>query len=63
MKQAPCAKCERKGCGAYHDECQAYKDWRTTVDAAAKRQKAAKTPRAYEEARLSKDRIRLRKRG
>lgn len=23
----PCGTCERKGCGAYHDECEKYRDY------------------------------------
>lgn len=25
---APCKHCERKGCGADHDECEAYREYR-----------------------------------
>lgn len=25
--KAPCANCERKGCGSYHDECEKYQDY------------------------------------
>lgn len=25
--QPPCANCERKGCGSYHDECKKYKEF------------------------------------
>jgi hypothetical protein len=24
----PCKDCERKGCGAYHDECEQYKSFK-----------------------------------
>lgn len=24
----PCINCERKGCGAYHDECKSYNDYK-----------------------------------
>ena len=24
----PCIHCERKGCGAYHDICKEYNDWK-----------------------------------
>lgn len=25
--KAPCKTCPRRGCGAFHDECEAYKDY------------------------------------
>lgn len=25
---APCKNCERKGCGAYHDRCPIYLEWK-----------------------------------
>ena len=27
MKKSPCATCDRKGCGSYHDECPDYQKW------------------------------------
>ena len=27
MSDPPCKDCQRKGCGAYHSQCQAYKEW------------------------------------
>lgn len=24
---SPCTRCEKQGCGAYHDICPTYKDW------------------------------------
>ncbi len=27
MKRSPCADCENKGCGAYHDKCEAYQEY------------------------------------
>lgn len=27
MNDAPCRKCDRRGCGAYHDICPTYKEW------------------------------------
>lgn len=27
MANAPCKDCELKGCGAYHSECERYKDY------------------------------------
>lgn len=29
---APCKYCERKGCGAYHNECPDYKEYRDKLD-------------------------------
>lgn len=26
--EAPCGKCERKGCGSYHDTCEKYKEYK-----------------------------------
>ena len=28
MKTAPCKDCPKKGCGAYHDECPEYQEFR-----------------------------------
>lgn len=28
MKETPCLKCEKSGCGKYHDECEEYLDFR-----------------------------------
>lgn len=28
MIQSPCLDCDKKGCGKYHDECEAYKMFR-----------------------------------
>lgn len=30
--QAPCSTCERRGCGAYHDQCELYSQYRQTMD-------------------------------
>ena len=30
--KAPCKTCERKGCGAYHNECERYKDYINAQD-------------------------------
>ena len=27
----PCGDCEKKGCGAYHDQCEKYKEFREKV--------------------------------
>lgn len=27
MNKCPCHTCERKGCGAYHDECKQYQEF------------------------------------
>lgn len=32
MKIAPCAKCEHRGCGTYHDVCPEYKQYRKEVE-------------------------------
>lgn len=32
MKTAPCKDCPRKGCGAYHDECPDYQEFRKERD-------------------------------
>lgn len=37
MGLAPCVQCERKGCGAYHDQCEIYLEWKKEHD--VKRQK------------------------
>lgn len=28
MRTAPCKNCEKKGCGAYHDICPEYVQWK-----------------------------------
>ena len=30
---APCKDCERKGCGAYHDKCEKFKQYKEEVKA------------------------------
>lgn len=32
----PCKNCERKGCGAYHDHCDKYQEYRQQKDAIIK---------------------------
>lgn len=32
MKESPCKGCERNGCGIYHDQCQAFQEWRKARD-------------------------------
>lgn len=34
--KGPCKTCERKGCGSYHDECEAYLKWREEYKKAQK---------------------------
>lgn len=29
----PCKDCENQGCGAYHEQCQPYLEWKRIVDA------------------------------
>lgn len=36
---SPCGTCEKKGCGAYHDKCEAYKAWRAEREAKKAREK------------------------
>lgn len=33
MGSGPCKDCERKGCGAYHSQCERYIEWRKKEDA------------------------------
>ena len=33
MKECPCKKCDRKGCGSYHDVCKEYKGWSSEKEA------------------------------
>lgn len=28
LTKPPCGKCERKGCGSYHDVCKEYQEWK-----------------------------------
>ena len=28
MGDTPCKTCSKRGCGAYHDSCHIYKDWK-----------------------------------
>ena len=28
MKGAPCKNCDRKGCGAYHDQCEKFLEYK-----------------------------------
>lgn len=32
MQISPCKKCERKGCGVYHSQCELYQKYRQAVD-------------------------------
>lgn len=32
MKETPCKRCERKGCGNYHDKCPEYQQWKRSVE-------------------------------
>lgn len=36
----PCKKCDRKGCGSFHDECPKYKAWVDSRETAAARRNA-----------------------
>lgn len=36
----PCKSCSNIGCGAYHDECQAYQDFLRELKAMRKREKS-----------------------
>lgn len=33
----PCKDCERKGCGAYHDQCPEFREYRARVDEVRKK--------------------------
>lgn len=33
----PCKGCDKAGCGAYHDECERYKEWDKSRQLAATR--------------------------
>ena len=35
--KCPCVTCEKAGCGAYHDSCERYAEWRKEKDAAIAR--------------------------
>lgn len=39
MRTAPCLKCERRGCGSYHDECEAYQSFLTEHNALKEKKK------------------------
>lgn len=32
MCDSPCVTCENKGCGAYHDKCEKFKEFRAKAD-------------------------------
>lgn len=32
LKECPCRKCKKQGCGAYHDKCTEYQEWRKVAD-------------------------------
>lgn len=44
---APCAKCERKGCGTYHAECKEYQSFVEHVK--SEKQKAIEHTKTYAE--------------
>lgn len=30
--ETPCKTCDRKGCGAFHDQCETYQAWKGQID-------------------------------
>lgn len=50
MKKAPCADCERKGCGSYHDQCEAYQEYKKNLRKAKKSIRDDYDPISSEEA-------------
>lgn len=32
MLEAPCGKCENKGCGSFHDTCEKYQEFRAKTE-------------------------------
>ena len=34
MNNAPCKDCPRKGCGAFHEQCGSYLEWKRTQERA-----------------------------
>ena len=47
MKNAPCGKCPKKGCGSYHMICKEYRDWRAEQDARLEEKHKNQHLRAY----------------
>jgi hypothetical protein len=41
MKEAPCKNCEKRGCGNYHDKCEAYKQYKEQQNAVSESKKKA----------------------
>lgn len=39
--EAPCKKCELKGCGMQHEKCEKYKKYRQEIDEATLKRKSA----------------------
>ena len=46
--KCPCIDCEKKGCGAYHDKCEPFKEWSRQNEESRKR-------RAMDRRDLSRD--------
>ena len=42
MRRAPCIECEKKGCGAYHDKCKLYQEFKKELEKEYQQSKAAK---------------------
>lgn len=52
--KSPCATCERKGCGAYHDQCEEYQKYHEAKMKQAKEtQQKERRPYAAYNARVS----------
>ena len=62
MLEAPCKNCPKKGCGAYHDICQEYQDyrvkWEAMVNSHKKKKKIETELNSVEFDRLSRSKQR-----
>lgn len=61
MTKAPCVNCERKGCGAYHDQCELYLQFRAEQQAISEKKIKAKEERSFVYKQIEKTKRRFNK--
>ena len=62
-KVCPCNGCEKSGCGAYHDKCERFREWRKWLDDVNAWLKGLKAPTSKRAEEAYRERLRRRARG
>ena len=62
-KVCPCNGCERSGCGAYHDKCERFLEWKKWLDDVNKWLNGKKAPRSKHAETAYRERLMRRARG